>query len=177
MSVLVGSRYADALFQTGQELGLTDEFDEELLIIKDILNKEEDLLAFLKHPQITVVDKKTVTENIFKDIVSKYMLNFIKLLVDKGRISSINDIYSSYKKLYNSEKGIVEVVVTTTTELDKDREDKLIKALSTKLDKEVRLTKNIDPSILGGIVLDYQGKRIDRSLINQIKTLEKNLTS
>ena len=82
---VIADRYAQALFEVGEETQTTSELYQELSELVDIFNENKDLYNFLKSPLIGREDKKNVMQNIFKNQLSNSMNNFLKLVIDKDR--------------------------------------------------------------------------------------------
>ena len=100
---VIADRYAQALFEVGEETQTTSELYQELSELVDIFNENKDLYNFLKSPLIGREDKKNVMQNIFKNQLSNSMNNFLKLVIDKDRISAIENMKESYKSLLNAD--------------------------------------------------------------------------
>ena len=99
---VIADRYAQALFEVGEETQTTSELYQELNELVKILNENNDFYSFLKSPLISSEDKKQVIQNIFKDQLSDSMNNFLKIVIDKDRMSAIENIKKSYKNLLNN---------------------------------------------------------------------------
>ena len=175
MAKLIGKRYALALFEAGQELEKLDSFKEELNYVTTILNEEPNLVTILEHPKISKKDKKELIMNVFRKSVSEEMLNFLYIIIDKGREKNILDINMEYKYLYNETKNIVEVVAVTAVPMDKGSQDKLTVVLSEKLGKTVRIENEVDKSILGGVLLKMENKIIDGTIKGRLESMEKTI--
>ena len=101
---VIADRYAQALFEVGEETQTTSELYQELSELVDIFNENKDLYNFLKSPLIGREDKKNVMQNIFKNQLSNSMNNFLKLVIDKDRISAIENMKESYKSLLSIDR-------------------------------------------------------------------------
>lgn len=172
MAELVGKRYASSLFEVGVELKSLEAFHNELDFIKDILVKEKKILAILDHPQISRKEKKDLVESIFGKNVSREMLNFLYILIDKRREDSLLDIVKEYNTLFKDYKNILDIEAVTAVPMKDSAKDKLSLVLKEKFDKDINLTNTVDPSILGGVLLNMDDKVIDSSLRNQLKEME-----
>ncbi len=175
MAKLIGKRYALALFEAGQELNKLDSFKKELNYITDILEKESELMAVLEHPKVSKQQKKNLIVNIFGEIVSQEMINFLYIIVDKGREQNILDINKEYEYLYNDEKNIIEAVAITAVPMDRSSQDKLSVVLSNKLGKTVKIKNKIDNTILGGVLLKIENKIIDGTIKGRLESMEKTI--
>ena len=127
---VIADRYAQALFEVGEETQTTSELYQELSELVDILNENKDLYNFLKSPLIGREDKKNVMQNIFKNQLSDSMNNFLKVVIDKDRMSTIEYIKESYKSLLNDKNNILEGTAITAVELSEKEIKDLEKNLS-----------------------------------------------
>lgn len=173
MAELVSKRYALALFDAGLDLNKTNDFNEELDFLEAIFEKEEKLMQILSHPRIKRDEKKDLINNIFKDKLSLEMINFLYVLIDKRRESYILDIIKKYKLLFNEHENIVKVVAMTAVPMEDKSKNKLVEVLAFKLNKSIELTNEIDPSVLGGILLKLEDKVMDGSLKGQLDSISK----
>ena len=83
---VIADRYAQALFEVGEETQTTSELYKELNELLEIFSENKDFYSFLKSPLISSDDKKQVIQNIFKDQLSDSMNNFLKIVMDKDRM-------------------------------------------------------------------------------------------
>ena len=173
---VIADRYAQALFEVGEETQTTSELYQELKQLVDILNENKDLYNFLKSPLIGRDDKKNVMKNIFENQLSKNMNNFLKIVIDKDRISVIENIQESYKSLLNDKNNILEGTVITAVALNEKEIKDLEKNLSTKYNKNVTLTNVVDETILGGVLVKLGNEEIDRTIRTRLSRMKKQLS-
>ena len=165
---VIADRYAQALFEVGEETQTTSELYQELSELVDIFNENKDLYNFLKSPLIGREDKKNVMQNIFKNQLSNSMNNFLKLVIDKDRISAIENMKESYKSLLNDKNNIlegieqediefyetmIEDVLPSNSELAQKAHDELVKLIDYSCEKDYDMAlekwlKTIDESVL-----------------------------
>ena len=103
--------------------------------------------------------------------------NFIKLLVEKGRFNLFEKIAESYRKYFDSDRGVEEVTAVVPFALSGDAEARLVSALEKRLGKKISLSTRIDPDILGGIIVQTQSQVIDGSFRGKLKGLRQSLLS
>lgn len=175
MAELVSRRYALALFEAGLELQKIDAFKDELTLLNDVFIREEKLLDILGHPRINKEEKKDMVDKIFQGSLSQEVFNFMYILIDKRRESNILEIKKEYDKLYNEQKNIIKVVARTAVPMEDEAKIKLSKVLGEKLEKTIELSNQVDPSIMGGVVLRIEDKLIDGSLKGQLEDIGKAL--
>ena len=173
---VIADRYAQALFEVGEETQTTSELYQELKQLVDILNENKDLYNFLKSPLIGRDDKKNVMKNIFENQLSKNMNNFLKIVIDKDRMSAIGNIQESYKNLLNDKNNILEGTVITAVALNEKEIKDLEKNLSTKYNKNVTLTNVVDETILGGVLVKLGNEEIDGTISTRLSRMKKQLS-
>ncbi|OLS01826.1 F0F1 ATP synthase subunit delta [Tissierella creatinophila] len=172
MAELVGKRYASSLFEVGIELNKLDDFHSQLEFIEKTFRSEEKLIQILEHPRISKGEKRRMLENIFTQNISKEILNFLFIIIDKRREDSLMDIVREYNTLFKEYKGILEIEAVTAVSMKEDAKEKLKLVLKNRFKKEIQLSNSIDPSIIGGVVLKMDNKVIDSSLKSQLKEME-----
>jgi F-type H+-transporting ATPase subunit delta len=175
MSNLVTTRYATALFETAKEHQLLDLFREQLKGVIEQIEGEEKFKQLLNSPQITGVQKKQIFEDVFKEAIHPYLLNFIFLVLDKGRQKYLKGIFLVFQDLVYKEKDILSVRVVSAVELKEEQLTALKEKLKSQFQKEIILQDKIDPSIVGGLIIYAGDKIIDGSVQNKLAKLKNNL--
>ena len=173
---VIADRYAQALFEVGEETQTTSELYQELSELVEIFNENKDLYNFLKSPLSGREDKKNVIQNIFKNQLSNSMNNFLKIVIDKDRISTIENIKESYKGLLNDKNNILEGTAITAVELSEKEIKDLEKNLSIKYNKNVTLNNIVDKTILGGVLVKLGNEEIDGTVKTRLSKMKKQLS-
>lgn len=166
--------YSEAFFDLSSEKNKLDTHKKDLNYIIDIFNENKELNNLMENPVVSNEDKKELIEKIFVDIDidSKNLLN---VLIDNKRFMILGDLVRDFNKKYNYANNILEGVVYSTRKLDKKDFKNLEKALNKKFDKKVELTNIIDESLIGGLSIYVDGKRIDNSIKNRLDSLKAHL--
>lgn len=175
MAKLVGRRYAEALRDVALELNKLTEFKEEIVAVCDIFTNEPKLKTIFEHPKVSKDEKKDIMSSLFKDRISKEMLNLIYIIIDKGRMRDIDDIKNEYIVLSNKELNIVEAKAFTAVVMTEEERLELQEKLSKKLSKNIILENIVDKEVMGGVLVKIQDKVIDGSLKGQLEKLEREL--
>ena len=103
------------------------------------------------------------------------MLNFLKLLTEKGYIRQFSDCCRAYIKEYNADKGILEVKAVSAVALSDAQKAKLADKLTAMTGKQVDLTCKVDAAVLGGVRLQFDGQQVDGTVQNRLQEMEKIL--
>ncbi len=174
--VAVARRYAEALVEAASGANLLDEIEAQLRMVVETVESDAQLAKVLDDPKVLADQKKAVLEELFGDKIHSYLLNTLKVLVDKKRTDLLKNIFDLYIQLANDARGIVEAVVTTAKDLDCAECDRLIEQLTNMTGKQVKLKINIDPTIIGGAKVRIGDTVIDASLDSRLAGLERSLS-
>ena len=175
MAELVAKRYASALFEVGVEDNTLDTFVEEFGALIGILKENGNFFNALKTPLIPKGEKKELLENVFKGKVNQQLLNFIKVLIDKDRVSVIELINVEFKKLSNEHKNTADAIAVTAIPLAPDKMEALKKQLSKITGKNVEITNVIDEEVMGGILVKIGNEEIDGTVKGRLGKLKEEL--
>lgn len=169
--------YASALMEVAKSHDLTDQLGADLRSLKGLLEGSPELRQFLANPIVSAQVKKSVIEQVVGE-THPYLLNFLKLLVDKGRISFIEGIAEQYLAKLRQLRQTVLAQVTSTVELS-DHQQQMVreKVLSMTGAREVELQTQIDPELLGGVIIKVGSQVIDSSLRSQLRRIGIRLTA
>jgi len=173
MAELIGSRYAEALFEASKDIDKIEEVYEELKLLREVFNKEVSLLQILGHPKISKNEKKELINNIFEKNLSQEVLNFLYILIDKKREGNILEIIDVYEDMYYNYKGILRVVAVTAVPMKEASKEKLKETLNEKLKKEILISNKVDESIIGGVRLEIEGKLIDGTIKGKLEAMAR----
>lgn len=177
MEKLVGKRYAEALFGAAVDLGKLEEFRSEMQFVADTFDSSEELKTIFEHPKLSKAEKKDILNELFKERVSTEVLNLCYIMVDKGRGGHIRDVSDVYNQLANKKQGIVDAEAITAVEMTAEELENLKATLSKKLGKQVELTNTVDKTIVGGVVVQVEGKIIDGSVKGKLNDIHRSLNN
>lgn len=165
--------YAKALNELSVENNIDiNQFISELQLVNSYFDDE--FISFLKNPKINKDNKKEVFKNAFKDL-NKYVFSTLLVLVDNDTIIYLNDVILELQNLVNEDKGIVTIEVETVNPLSEMEKQQIINFFTLRLRKIINLKEIIKQDLVGGLVIKYQGKIIDGSLITKQESLKEYL--
>lgn len=175
MAQLAERTYAQALFEVAIEKNTLNRFGEELTYLQQLFNDNPMFYDLYKTPQISSEDKKAMFEEVFKDQLSLEVMNFLKILLDKRRTGIFQGIEIEYRRLADAYNHIVEAVAITAVPLKEEEKLKLQNKITSSTGKNVRLTNEIDPSVIGGVLVRMGDKVIDGTIRSRLNELEQDL--
>ena len=173
----IGSVYAQALYSLAEEESLGKIILDELITLDGIISGEGDFLRLLSAATLSKEERCGIVDEIFKDKVHPYVLNFLKILTEKGYMRYFRDCCKAYREMYNKDNGILVVTAVTASPLTADQTERLTDKLTKMTGKTIELENKIDPSCIGGIRLDYDGKRTDDTVAHRLDTLRNILNN
>lgn len=175
---LISERYAEAFFDLAREQNQIEEELDNLTFLTDTWNSNPDLQGYLKNPRKGPEEKAQALRNIFNDQVDGNSLHLLLLLLRKDRLSLLPEICEDYKALKDRYKNVLNLTVTTAKKAEPD----IIKKISDKFQAmyhadSVQVSEVVDPSIIGGVIVQVGDTRYDDSVTGKLKALQDELVS
>ena len=167
--------YAQALYELARDEGVDVQILEQMAVLQRAFSEEPDFARLLSAPNISKQERCGILDESFRDRVHPYLLNFMKLLTEKGYARHFVDCCRSYRQHYNDDHGILTVRAVSAVELSQEQKDRLSEKLTQITGKRIELIARTDPSVLGGIRLDYDGKRVDGTVQSRLDAVSKLL--
>ena len=167
----VSAEYAGALFELSIEKGKQKDYYEDLMTISKSIKENPLFVEILVSPNVTLAQKIEVVDQTFGSL-SEDVVSLVKLLCEKKRFDMFDFVCQDYEALYNEASKILPAKVRTAAPLSKVEEKRLVETLEKKSGNKVKLELEIDEKILGGMIIELDGKIIDGSLktrLNRIK--------
>jgi ATP synthase F1 delta subunit len=168
--------YADALFAAARDGDELDEVHEQLGGFVDALNESQDMRVFFFSPYFSSEDKKRAIAEAVTGATDE-LVNFLELLAEKHRMPAIFRIRDRFDELWAEANKRLEVRLTSAVELDKSVVGKVGKEVERQTDRSIDLETEVDPEILGGIVLRVGNMVLDASLRSKLERLRKEVAS
>jgi|WetSurMetagenome_2_1015567.scaffolds.fasta_scaffold00055_27 F-type H+-transporting ATPase subunit delta len=170
-------RYARAIYRIAASLGKADKVAADLRDVSEAVEASTDLKRVLYHPGITPDEKKKVLADLFAGSMEKAALAFIGYLIDKKRIHQLASIAESVSKILDEHENKVKVTVESFGPLSGETVKKIKERLAQKLGKDIVLTAEVNPSLLGGAKLVLGDRVIDGSIAYKLKRLSETVTA
>ena len=170
-----GTVYGQALYDLAKSENLDAEILSQLTVLDKSFQEEPGFLQLLSAPGLTKQERCQILDNSFRGKLHPYVLNFLKILTEKGYPRHFPHCVTAYRKHYHADHNILPVTAVTAVALTDAQAQKLQSKLSALTGKTVELTNRIDPSILGGVRLDYDGQRLDDSILHRLDAVRNLL--
>jgi F-type H+-transporting ATPase subunit delta len=170
----IGKVYARALFEVAIERDSLDEIREELDAFADAMNDNRQLAAFFFSPYFSAEEKKEGLERVVTGADPAFE-NFLQALIERHRMPAIFRIRTDFVSLWDEERKRLPVQITSAVELDADTVKSLGKRIGEQVDREIEMSSDVDPEILGGVVLRVGNVILDASIRNRLEQLRKQV--
>ncbi len=169
----LASRYAKSLLDLATEQGQLDAVHADMEVFQDA-TKNNDLRMLLKSPIVNVAKKQQIILAIFGDKFNKITIAFLNLICTKSREEYLPEIAVEFMNQYRVLKGISSVKITTAAALDSAAFDAIkAKLVSTNaVSANVEMTTAVNPDLIGGYVLEFDGNQYDASVSRQLYLLK-----
>ena len=171
----IGNVYGEAMYSLAREEDAAAAVLDELAVLEQCFAQEPDFLHLLASPTLTKEERCAVLDRSLREKVHPYVLNFLKLLTEKGYSRHFHDCCEAYRQHYNLDHGILPVTAVSAMALSQSQKDKLTAKLEALTGKSIQLINRVDPECLGAIRLDYDGKRVDGTVAHRLESVRSML--
>ena len=172
----ISVRYARALFQTAQEQGCENAvYDGLTRFAHNYLLAIAQFNEVLADPIVAQEEKVKLLEMAVGDPLHDTLKQFITFVAEQKREDKVFLIAMKYMEMYREKHHILSTQVTTATELPEETYDKIKAFIKQTFDADAELDVHIDPSLIGGFILDIENTRMDASVVGQLNALKNRL--
>jgi F-type H+-transporting ATPase subunit delta len=168
--------YAEALLEVANEADRLDRIRKEFDEFAETLEESDELRRFLVNPQIESQSKRGALEDLLAK-ADPLLLNFLRLLADKGRIGEVAQVHEEWARLLAREERVLELELTTAIELSEAEAAKVVKQIEQASGRSVVATRTVDSNLIGGIVVQAGSLRLDASVRGRLEQLREELAS
>ena len=169
-------RYAKAMYDIANEENSINEVYKDMNFINELNSDSLDFKNLLSNSQINFQDKKKLILSSIKQSNS-LTEKLIDLLIHNKRVKIIGDIASSFIQLYNKHNNIKEATIITASPINNELESKILSMINIKDAKSVNLTNVVNPNIIGGFIIRFDGKEYNASVKQNLNNLKTELTN
>jgi ATP synthase F1 delta subunit len=170
----IATVYARSLFEVAKEQDKLDAVRDQLGAFADALSETRDLQVFFFSPYFSTAEKEDGLDRVVSD-ADPVILNFLKLLIEKHRMPVLFRIRANYDAMWEEENKLLPVQITSAVELDQQIVSQLGDRIAEQTDRKVDISSNVDPDILGGIVVRVGNSVLDASVRNRLEQLRRQV--
>ena len=165
--------YGDGLFELCQEEGLDTEVLSQLDCLKRLFRDEPRFSKLLMNMTLSREERLDMVDHTLRGQVHPYILNFIKILVERGAVSEFSACVDAYRERYGKAHDIAEADVTTAAPLNDAQRKAMIQRLERMTGQTIRLKEHTDPAVIGGVLLKLNGKQYDNTLQHRLDSIRR----
>jgi F-type H+-transporting ATPase subunit delta len=170
----IATVYARSLFEVAKEQDKLDTVRDQLGAFADALSETRDLQIFFFSPYFSTAEKEDGLDRVVSG-ADPVILNFLKLLIEKHRMPVLFRIRANYEAMWEEENKLLPVQITSAVELDEQIVSQLGDRIAEQTDRKVDISSNVDPDILGGIVVRVGNSVLDASVRNRLEQLRRQV--
>ena len=148
-----------------------------MTVLEKSFSQEPDFLRLMDAPNLGKQERCDILDDSFRGKIHPYVLNFLKILTEKGYFRHFSDCCAAYREHYNLDNGILPVQAVTAVPLTQAQSEKLSQKLAAITGKTIQLTNRVDPACLGGVRLDFDGKRLDDTVSHRLESIRSLLSN
>lgn len=168
-------RYAKALFELCLEQQAVEAVRADLESLVGLLHQSKEWKRLVLTPFGSAEMRSSMLRNLFKDRTHALTFRFLSFIDQKRRLNQLSAIYQEWLALYDTAQGNLRATVVTSSPLDESHTSELTNRLSKRFGKNVILTSEIDPVIIGGLKVFIADQVLDYSIETQLQRLKKRL--
>ena len=166
--------YAKAAFAYASEQNATDTWSTVLQLLSAAV-QDEAFSAYLNRPELTPAEQVSFFVKVLGEQSSVVVSNFLTLLAENGRLALLPEIEAEYEQLKSQNNNIVDVVIESAFPLDSVQEQKLAHALEKRLNSTVKVSVEVNPALIAGVVIRAGDQVIDDSALNKLEKMRTRL--
>lgn len=171
----LAARYAKSLVDFAIEKGELEAVNKDVEFIRDLIAVSPETRLILNSPVIKPEKKVQILSSVTKGRVGEITRGFFALLLNKSRENILPEIVTAFKEQYNVIKGIHKVKITSAQPMSDDQKQMFLDKLTADTGmKNIDLVAKVDPSLIGGFVVEYDNKVVDTSIKYDLSTIRKS---
>lgn len=172
----MAGRYATALFELADEAGSIDAVKADMDTLTAVISESADFARLVKSPVFSAEEQVKAVSAVLGALgISGLAANFVKLVAQNRRLFALPAIIKSYSALVAAKRGEVTAQVTVAEPLSESHTAALKQALVEKTGKDVALDVTVDPSILGGLIVQLGSRMVDASLKTKLNSIRHSM--
>lgn len=167
--------YARALFEAAESQGKVEDVYADVLVLEEVLAKGPQFRAFFDSPRIARSEKASLIARNFHGKLSDILVNFLQVLIRRGRHHFVRPALDAYRELRNKSAGIVHATAISAVPLSDESRAALLGRLERGLQKKIELQSIVREDIVGGIIVRFDGMVADGSISTALRRIRNNM--
>lgn len=168
-----GKEYGTALYSLCAEEGCTEEARQDLRALSAAFREHPDYLKLLSNLSLEKRERVGIVDETLQGRVHPYVLNFLRILTERGGMLSFRECQEAFEDCYQRDHQAVEAQVTTAHALSEEQKKKLKDKIRAMTGRSPVLREKVDPALLGGVLLEMEGKRYDNTVKSRLESIRQ----
>ena len=174
----LAGRYAKSLIDLAVEKNELESVYQDMVYMNELIQASPEWVRILKSPVINGDKKEKILEALTKGKLNIISSSFNRLLIRKGREAYLPEIVSAFIHQYKDYKGIHIVSLTTAVPVSEEVKSAIVRKINASSQmKEVELQTTVNPDIIGGFIIEVDGRLIDASILYDLSAIKKQFES
>lgn len=165
--------YAGALFSLAAENGEQEEVSRALETVTQVLRENPDYLEFLAAPSIAIDERSAAIDQAFGGRVPEHVTSFLQVLCRRGHARSYFECAEEYRRLLDHANRVAQARIVSAVELSATQKRALVEKLERQSGKRVEPEYIVDETLLGGLVVEMEGRVLDGSLKKDLQQVKE----
>ncbi|MEG0918782.1 MAG: ATP synthase F1 subunit delta [Anaerovoracaceae bacterium] len=174
-SLTICLTYGEAIYKAALETDQLQRIYDESREVLEIFKREPDLLEILSSPVQSNVEKKKLVQAILEGKITTELLNFLYILIDKGRMIHYEGIYKVFRTLVDEKEGDSYGIIASAKPLKDEHLAEFEAQASDVLRENVKLRNVVEEGLIGGVKVLIDGKIIDASIKGRLERMKKEI--
>lgn len=166
--------YARAAFERAVADNSLQPWADALALLAGVAGQDK-VAGLIQSPSLTAAQKADTLLELCGDELSSKLNNFVKLLAENHRLGLLRQIHDQFHALKIEREKVVDVELVSAIAIDATQQEKLTKALATRLEREVNISVSVDSDLIGGAVIRAGDMIIDGSVRGRLNKLAEAL--
>ena len=173
----ISKEYGAALFMLACEENQKDAYAKALDVAEQAFLENPDFPALLHSPAVSKKERLAILDTVFSSVLPEQVLAFFKLLCERGHILSFQEAMEAYRDLYRESERVIEAKIISAVELTDAEKEKMQKKLETMHQRSVKAEYITDASLMGGVIVEADGKVLDGSVKRRLQEIKDVISS
>lgn len=168
--------YGEGLYELAFEEQRTALIYDQLTVLRKAFNDQPEYIKLLSNRALGLNERIAIIDEAFRGRVDEYLLNFLKLLCSRDAMYEFGRCVQVYTEHYNTDNRVSVATVTTAKALGQSQKEALVKQLMQMTGNAVHLIEKTDETLMGGVVLEMNGRRWDNSIRQRLETIRQQIS-
>lgn len=165
------TEYGKALFELAHDNGVDETVFYDFTQAVSVITSNKEYLRLLENPRLSASERANAISQVFSGKLNRYLVNMLMIFAEKRACATLPKCYDEYKKRYCEANSILAVKAVSAVPLTDSQKARLTEKLSHKTGKKIFLETCVSSDCIGGIRIEYDGKRADASVKSRLKKL------